>query len=68
MKKIVRSLCVAGDKDPQWCYCSKPANEDMIACDNPGCSIEWFHMECVGLDPYNVPEGDWFCTRCTGGN
>ena len=21
----------------------------MIACDNPGCPIEWFHFECMGL-------------------
>lgn len=21
----------------------------MVACDNPECSVEWFHFECVGL-------------------
>jgi hypothetical protein len=22
---------------------------NMIACENPECSIEWFHFACVGL-------------------
>ena len=34
----------------------------MIACDNPGCPIEWFLFECVGL--VDAPSGKWLCTEC----
>ena len=29
---------------------------NVIACDNPGCPIEWFHFECVGL--VDAPSGN----------
>ena len=32
-----------------WCLCGGSETGNMIACDNPGCPIEWFHFECVGL-------------------
>jgi len=31
----------------------------MIGCDYPGCTIEWFHLECLQLEV--VPKGDWYC-------
>ena len=34
----------------------------MIACDNPGSPIEWFHFECVRL--VDAPSGKWLCTEC----
>ena len=39
---------------------------EMIACDNPDCAIEWFHFECVGLDPnQSRPRGKkWYCNDC----
>ncbi|XP_054575327.1 inhibitor of growth protein 4 isoform X6 [Eptesicus fuscus] len=36
---------------------------EMIGCDNPDCSIEWFHFACVGLT--TKPRGKWFCPRCS---
>lgn len=36
----------------------------MIGCDNPTCTVKWFHMECVGLS--SAPDGDWICTICKG--
>ncbi|XP_062602465.1 uncharacterized protein LOC134264190 [Saccostrea cucullata] len=36
--------------------------EPMIACDNPGCPVEWFHMKCIGLA--SAPSGEWYCSRC----
>ena len=34
---------------------------DVACCD--GCPAA-FHAKCVGLNPDNLPEGDWFCPRC----
>ena len=34
----------------------------MIACDNPGSPIEWFHFKYVGL--VDAPSGKWLCTEC----
>ena len=47
---------------PLWCYCRKPENEEMIACDYPGCSIEWFHITCLKL--HVIPKGRWYCPDC----
>lgn len=32
-----------------WCVCGHGFRGDMVGCDSPICSIEWFHFECVGL-------------------
>ena len=45
-----------------WCLNGGPESGDMIACDNPGCPIEWFHFECVGL--VDAPSGKWLYTKC----
>ena len=45
-----------------WCLNGGPESGDMIACDNPGCPIEWFHFECVGL--VDAPSGKWLYTEC----
>jgi hypothetical protein len=37
---------------------------EMIACDNPDCPVEWFHLGCVGLTSQNRPRGKWFCPEC----
>ncbi|KYB29552.1 hypothetical protein TcasGA2_TC031978 [Tribolium castaneum] len=34
----------------------------MIACESGVCSIEWYHLACVGLE--SVPDGVWICDRC----
>ena len=34
----------------------------MIRCDYPGCTIEWFHLDCLQLKV--VPKGDWFRPDC----
>ena len=48
-----------------WCVCNKPADGDMIGCDNSECKTEWFHFECVKIR--KVPKGDWFCKDCRSG-
>ncbi|KAL3507435.1 hypothetical protein ACH5RR_032817, partial [Cinchona calisaya] len=50
--------------EPTYCTCNQVSYGEMVACDNPGCKIEWFHYGCVGLkDP---PKGNWYCPDCVG--
>ena len=50
------------------CYknCARTDSVQMIGCDAPGCDIEWFHIEYVGLSPDNIPgiHKKWMCTHC----
>ncbi|CAH8572783.1 unnamed protein product [Dicrocoelium dendriticum] len=51
------------DEDQKrYCICNDVSYGDMIACDNPNCSIEWFHYGCVNLTV--APKGNWFCPSC----
>ncbi|OCT71439.1 hypothetical protein XELAEV_18034419mg [Xenopus laevis] len=49
--------------EPTYCLCHQVSYGEMIGCDNPDCSIEWFHFACVGLA--TKPRGKWFCPRCS---
>jgi hypothetical protein len=44
-----------------YCWCEGGESGKMVACDNPQCTIEWFHFECVGLT--RKPRGKWFCSE-----
>lgn len=46
-----------------YCFCNRVSYGEMIACDNPDCDIEWFHMDCVGLPAGFRPEGSWCAFR-----
>ena len=46
-----------------FCICKRPETIDMIACDGHNCSIEWFHLDCVGIT--EVPDGKWYCDDCS---
>ncbi|KAI8343104.1 hypothetical protein BC941DRAFT_410430 [Chlamydoabsidia padenii] len=48
--------------EPVYCYCRMVSYGDMVACDNDECEIEWFHLECVGLQ--TPPKGKWYCKNC----
>ncbi|CAI6361054.1 unnamed protein product [Macrosiphum euphorbiae] len=48
--------------EPTYCLCDQVSYGEMIGCDNPDCSIEWFHFECVEL--IKKPKGKWFCPIC----
>ncbi|GLC41542.1 hypothetical protein PLESTM_001212900 [Pleodorina starrii] len=52
------------ENEPAYCICNKPSAGQMVGCDNPDCTIEWFHFECVGLKA--EPVGKWFCPICRG--
>ena len=49
---------------PLYCYCQKPddGGSDMVSCDNPACSREWFHRTCLKLN--SLPT----CTALAAGN
>ena len=47
--------------EPKYCICNQPSQGDMIGCDNPACSREWFHNICVGIQ---TPPEKWFCPEC----
>ena len=49
-------------KEELFCVCNGVSSGDMIACDYPGCSMEWFHFKCVKIRV--VPKGKWFCPEC----
>jgi len=48
--------------EPTYCICHQVSYGHMIACDNPECPIEWFHIACMGLN--SIPKGKWYCPKC----
>lgn len=60
-EKLVQS---SSTTEVLYCYCRQPYNEEfsMVACDNLGCSIEWYHFNCAGIN--KAPKGKWFCREC----
>ena len=59
-EKPAAKVPVVDDGNDSHCgACS--ADGDLVCCD--GCPAA-FHAKCVGLDPDNLPEGDWFCDKC----
>ena len=50
------------DEEPTYCYCNGPDKGKMIACDNPACPLEWFHVRCLGIR--YIPKGKWYCPEC----
>lgn len=49
--------------ETKYCVCRQISYGEMVACDNVGCEIEWFHYDCVGIT--QPPKGKWFCPDCT---
>jgi len=45
-----------------YCFCRKLSYGEMIACDNPDCRYQWFHLPCVNLKP-PLPD-QWYCDDC----
>jgi Fungal Zn(2)-Cys(6) binuclear cluster domain len=46
----------------QYCFCNKESSGTMIACDNPACPCEWFHLHCVNLVVTPDQDEKWFCS------
>ncbi|XP_047142692.2 uncharacterized protein LOC124816975 [Hydra vulgaris] len=51
------------NKQKYYCTCKRPCFEPMIACDKPGCKVEWFHYSCVKIT--RAPVGPWICNSCS---
>ncbi|KIK70446.1 hypothetical protein GYMLUDRAFT_32462 [Collybiopsis luxurians FD-317 M1] len=51
-----------GDDNKQYCFCHRASFGEMIACDEPTCEVEWYHLNCIGLAV--APEGTWICDTC----
>lgn len=49
--------------EPRYCICNQVSYGYMVACDNVGCPLEWFHYACV--DIIAPPKGKWYCPQCT---
>ncbi|CAL1700209.1 unnamed protein product [Somion occarium] len=45
-----------------YCFCQKLSYGEMVACDNPNCRYQWFHLPCVNLKP-PLPHV-WYCSEC----
>ena len=46
-----------------YCYCQRPEEGDMVACDNSTCPHAWFHVSCLGLK--SLPSSrTWYCPDC----
>lgn len=53
-----------GSDEPRYCICDQPSYGSMVACDNPTCLHEWFHLECVGLTEEPPENTKWYCNDC----
>ncbi|EPR79600.1 PHD finger domain protein [Spraguea lophii 42_110] len=50
------------DERRKYCICQSDISDNMIACDNEQCDVEWYHYKCIGLT--EQPYGDWICNKC----
>ncbi|RYP16158.1 hypothetical protein DL765_005295 [Monosporascus sp. GIB2] len=50
--------------EPRYCYCNGVSYGAMIACDSTTCTIEWFHLDCVGLKDAPEENTKWYCDNC----
>ena len=67
VESVVSTLSEGKDDSSEPLYCECRAvwgEEDMVACDNESCPIEWFHFRCVQVT--SKPRGKWFCPNCRG--
>jgi hypothetical protein len=55
----------ADPAEPLYCTCRQVAFGSMVACDDPHCSIEWFHCACVGVASQSAMPKHWLCPSCT---
>jgi inhibitor of growth protein 4 len=58
---------VADATEPRYCTCHQVSYGEMIACENPDCPIEWYHIGCVGIPEGQLPKGKWYCPKCAAG-
>ena len=47
--------------DDKFCFCQNIEHGEMVLCDNPTCTIQWYHFSCVGL--LFPPKVEWYSSR-----
>lgn len=52
-----------GDQE-RFCYCNGVSYGEMIGCDNPDCTRQWFHYACVGITKEPNKKAKWYCDDC----
>ena len=55
------------NSDTVYCICRRPESGRMIACVNPHCAVEWYHLKCVGLTKNStnlLSHKKWLCPSC----
>lgn len=50
--------------EPTYCTCNNVSWGTMVACENPSCPTEWFHLACVGLEQPPGKRQRWWCPDC----
>lgn len=46
----------------KYCICNERAFGNMICCDNPVCSVKWYHFKCANVT--TIPKAGWKCSKC----
>lgn len=54
----------ADPDEPRYCFCNQTSHGFMVACDDPNCDHEWFHLDCVGLKEAPPENTKWYCRDC----
>jgi hypothetical protein len=52
---------VEDEEEPRYCFCNELSYGNMIACDNPNCPREWFHLGCLNMEKPPSSKTEWFC-------
>ncbi|KAG9053291.1 hypothetical protein FS842_008392 [Serendipita sp. 407] len=53
------------DEDSKlYCICGQQSFGEMIGCDDSECEIEWFHLQCLGLDSPPPGQDIFVCPQC----
>ncbi|EED78479.1 predicted protein [Postia placenta Mad-698-R] len=50
--------------EERWCFCNQVSFGVMVACDNENCTLQWFHLGCVGLTEAPADDEKWYCRDC----
>jgi len=60
---MANSNAVGINETPLYCLCQQGKFGVMLGCDGDDCSIEWFHLQCIGLRRKPTTE-KWLCPHC----
>jgi len=55
---------VVDPNEPVYCTCRMVSFGKMVGCENAECTVEWFHLACVGLSLDDPTPDCWYCPDC----